>query len=209
MLELPAHPFAGGAVLEVPRVVPDLGVHRADADDPPLQPVANHLVLVPGDKDGVYRHGADLAAGRAGVERRYSTDLTDEQWEMIRPLVARERHMGRPTVIYLRGVVNAILYLNRTGCPWLLLPTDFPNWNTVRYYFDHRKLDGTFIRINDVLRERRSYAAGLPEAGGRCSRTSTGRERWIFLKSLTSSSPTSVTATPSLPARAVRPMRWT
>jgi putative transposase len=85
---------------------------------------------------------------------RYSTDLTDEQWELIRPLVERERHMGRPTTIDLREVVNALLYLTRTGCQWRLLPTDFPNWNTVRYYFDHWTLDGTFIRINDALRQR-------------------------------------------------------
>jgi putative transposase len=100
--------------------------------------------------------------------RRYSTDLTDEQWELIRPLVERERHMGRPTTVDLREVVNALLYLNRTGCPWRLLPTDFPNWNTVRYYFDHWTLDGTFIRINDALRQRARVKVGRhpePSAG--------------------------------------------
>ena len=102
------------------------------------------------------------------TKRRYSTDLTDEQWEMIRPLVERERHMGRPNVIDLREVVNALLYLNRTGCRWCLLPTDFPNWNTVRYHFDHWTRDGTFIRINDVLRERARQKVGrdpTPSAG--------------------------------------------
>jgi transposase len=59
------------------------------------------------------------------TKRRYSTDLTDEQWVMIQPLVDRERQMGRPTVIDLREVVNALLYLTRTGFPWRLLPTDF------------------------------------------------------------------------------------
>jgi len=47
---------------------------------------------------------------------RYATDLTDAQWELIRALVARERHMGRPTTVDLREVVNALLYLTRTGC---------------------------------------------------------------------------------------------
>jgi putative transposase len=100
--------------------------------------------------------------------RRYSTNLTDEQWELIRPHVERERQMGRPTTIDLREGVNALLYLNRTGCPWRLLPTDFPNWNTVRYYFDHWTLDGTFIRINDVLRQRARQKVGRepdPSAG--------------------------------------------
>lgn len=102
------------------------------------------------------------------TKRRYSTDLTDEQWVLIRPLVERDRQMGRPTTIDLREVVNALLYLNRTGCPWRLLPTDFPNWNTVRYYFDHWTLDGTFIRINDALRHRARTKKGRdpePSAG--------------------------------------------
>jgi transposase len=104
----------------------------------------------------------------APTKRRYSTDLTDEQWEMIGPLVVRERHMGRPTLVDLREVVNALLYLTRTGCQWRLLPTNFPNWNTVRYYFDQWTLDGTFIRINDALRERAREKVGRnlqPSAG--------------------------------------------
>ena len=77
-------------------------------------------------------------------------------------------HGPRPTVIDLGEVVNALLYLNRTGCQWRLLPTDFPNWNTVRYYFDQWTLDGTFIRINDALRQRARQQAGRepdPSAG--------------------------------------------
>jgi putative transposase len=104
----------------------------------------------------------------AETKRRYATDVTDEQWGLIRTLVERERHMGRPTVINLREVVNALLYLTRTGCQWRLLPTDFPNWNTTRYYFDQWTLDGTFVRINDTLRERARQNAGWnkqPSAG--------------------------------------------
>ena len=102
------------------------------------------------------------------TKRRYATDLTDDQWELIRPLVERTQHMGRPRVIDLREVVNALLYQVRTGCQWRLLPTDFPNHHTVRYYFDHWTLDGTFIRINDALRVRARQAAGRepePSAG--------------------------------------------
>ena len=101
-------------------------------------------------------------------QRRYSTDLTDEQWAMIRPLVERQRHMGRPTEVNLREVINALLYQVRTGCQWRLLPTDFPNWNTVRYYFDAGTLDGTFIRINDALHHRARVRVGRdsePSAG--------------------------------------------
>jgi putative transposase len=91
--------------------------------------------------------------------RRYSTDLTDEQWELIRPLVERDRHMGRPTTVNLREVVNALLYLTRTGCQWRLIPTDFPNWNTVRYYFDAWTLNGTFMAVLGV-----EIARGVPIA---------------------------------------------
>jgi putative transposase len=100
--------------------------------------------------------------------RRYSTDLTDEQWEMVRPLVERKGLMGTPSTVDRRAIVNALLHRNRTGCQWRLLPTNFPNWNTVRYYFDQWTLDGTFIRINDTLRERARRKAGRepePSAG--------------------------------------------
>ena len=76
--------------------------------------------------------------------------------------------MGRPTIVDLREVVNALLYLTRTGCQWRLLPTDLPNWNTVRYYFDAWTLDGTFVRINDALREQARQKVGRnpePSAG--------------------------------------------
>lgn len=104
----------------------------------------------------------------ATTTRRYATNLTDEQWALIWPLVERDRQMGRPTQVDLREVVNALLYLTRTGCQWRMLPTDFPNWNTVRYYFDAWTLDGTFIRINDALREQARQNVGRnpePSAG--------------------------------------------
>jgi transposase len=93
----------------------------------------------------------------APAKRRYSTDLTDEQWDLIRSLVVRDRRTGRPTVVNLREVVNALLYLTRTGCQWRLLPTDFPNWNTVRYYFDQC--------TSPRLRHDSSEAACLPAGG--------------------------------------------
>lgn len=99
---------------------------------------------------------------------RYLTDLSDTQWELVRPLVERTGHMGTPSTVDRRAIVNALLYLNRTGCQWRMLPTDFPNWNTVRYYFDQWTLDGTFIRINDALRQRARQTVGRdlePSAG--------------------------------------------
>ena len=69
-------------------------------------------------------------------ERKYPTDLTDEQWAVLEPLLRRPPGRGRPTRVELRAVVEALLYQARTGCPWRLLPQDFPDWQAVRDYFD-------------------------------------------------------------------------
>jgi putative transposase len=82
---------------------------------------------------------------------RYATDLTDEQWALLEPLLRRGRGPGHPTIVDLREVVNALLYQARTGCPWRLLPHDFPHWGAVRYYFDAWTVDGTWERVNDAL----------------------------------------------------------
>ncbi len=88
----------------------------------------------------------------------YPTDLTDEQWAVIMPVVTaqsdEDRYKGgRPRTVDLRRVVDALLYQARTGCQWRLLPTDFPNHNTVRYYFDKWTWDGTWQRWNTTLRQ--------------------------------------------------------
>jgi putative transposase len=89
----------------------------------------------------------------ARSQQRYPTDLTDEQWALIEPRVRATSGPGRPRTLDIREVVNAIFYLNRTGCQWEMLPRDFPNHNSVRYYFDKWTYDGTWQRINDRLRE--------------------------------------------------------
>ena len=72
----------------------------------------------------------------ARPQQRYPTDLTDAQWNLIEPHVRATLGPGRPRTLDIREVVNAIFYLNRTGCQWEMLPRDFPNHNSVRYYFD-------------------------------------------------------------------------
>ncbi len=89
----------------------------------------------------------------ARPQQRYPTDLTDAQWQLIEPHVRATPGPGRPRTLDIREVVNAIFYLNRTGCQWEMLPKDFPNHNSVRYYFDKWTYDGTWQRINDRLRE--------------------------------------------------------
>ncbi len=82
----------------------------------------------------------------------YPSDLTDGQWAVLEPLLPPRRHRGRPTEVNLRAVCNAIFYVLRTGCQWRYLPQEFPNHNTVSWYFATWVDDGVFDRINDALR---------------------------------------------------------
>jgi putative transposase len=67
---------------------------------------------------------------------------------------------GSPRSVERREIVNAILYLLRTGCQWRYLPEGFPNWQTVYWYFSRWRDDGTWARINDLLRRRVRAALG-------------------------------------------------
>lgn len=93
----------------------------------------------------------------AEARGRYATDLTDGQWAVLQPLVCptqARRGRGRPPRVDLRRVLDALFYMNRTGCQWRLLPSNFLAWGAVRYYLDTWQQDGTWERINDALRQR-------------------------------------------------------
>ena len=97
-------------------------------------------------------------------EQSYTSDMTDRQWEIIRPLLLQEREgPGRPPELDLRRVADAIFYLDRTGCQWKNLPRDYPNHNSVYYYYGKWRDDGTWRRVSDALgrleRERQGRAA--------------------------------------------------
>jgi putative transposase len=78
----------------------------------------------------------------------YPTDMTDDQWELISPLLPGAKPGGRPRSTALRAVVNAVFYLVVTGCAWRMLPNDFPAWQTVYHYFRAWRLEGTWERIH-------------------------------------------------------------
>jgi len=90
----------------------------------------------------------------------YPTDLTDEQWDLLAPLLPAEKSGGRPRTADLREVLNAIFYLLRTGCPWRHLPHDLPPWGTVWSYFRQWRDEGTLERLHDELRALTRQAAG-------------------------------------------------
>src|SRR6266849_5550374 len=95
-----------------------------------------------------------------GARTRYPTDLTDEQWHIIEPMIPPEKHGGRHRTVSMREVVNAILYILRTGCQWRNLPHDFPPWGTVSWYFWLWSNDGTWARMHNRLREMVREEAG-------------------------------------------------
>jgi putative transposase len=82
----------------------------------------------------------------------YPSDVTDEQWQLVEPLIPPAKPGGRPRTVAMREVVNGVLYLNRTGCQWRALPHDLPPWGTVHYYYRRFRLDGSWQIIHDKLR---------------------------------------------------------
>ncbi len=90
----------------------------------------------------------------------YASDLTDEQWALVEPLIPPAEPGGRVRSVDMREVVNGILYLNRNGGAWRSLPHDFPPWGTVWYYFRRFRNDGTWTTIHDALREKVRIKAG-------------------------------------------------
>jgi putative transposase len=87
------------------------------------------------------------------TEKRYSSDLTEDQWAVLQPLLeAKRSRRGRPRQVSLKEVINAIFYLDKTGCQWRMLPKDFPDYRTVYYYFRAWKNNKTWEDINHALR---------------------------------------------------------
>jgi transposase len=84
---------------------------------------------------------------------QYPSDLTDEQWALVQPLIP-DSHGGRPRETSMRDVLDAIFYVLRTGCQWRFLPADFPPKSTVWGYFDRWRHDSTLETIHDTLRDQ-------------------------------------------------------
>lgn len=95
----------------------------------------------------------------------YPSDLSDEQWELLRKRIPPAKPGGRPRSVEMREVINAMLYINRTGCQWEMLPHDLPPKSTVFEYFAQWRDDGTWQELLDILRKevrRHEAPSGKP-----------------------------------------------
>ena len=100
--------------------------------------------------------------------KRYQTDLSDAEWECLKAHLPAPSKRGRPRTHGSRAILDAVFYVLKSGCPWRLLPRDFPPWKSVYNWFRKWRIDGTFERLNTALRERLRTRSGRnprPSAG--------------------------------------------
>jgi putative transposase len=105
------------------------------------------------------------------TRKPYDSDLTDDQWKILKPFL-ENRHIhgwGRPRKVDTREVVNAICYVNKTGCQWRNLPHDFPSWPVVFYYYTKWRKTGVWEAINHALVQKcRETAGRTPTPSAAC-----------------------------------------
>jgi putative transposase len=136
------------------------------------------------------------------ARRPYPSDLSDEEWVLLRPLLASLERRGHPPKWPARRVADAVFYLLRSGCAWRMLPQEYPPWQTVYYHFRKWRLDGRLQQAHDRLRsavretdgrEREPTAAvidsqavkgtgvGGPERGYDGAKRLSGRKRHLLV----------------------------
>lgn len=97
------------------------------------------------------------------MRKPYPTDLTDSEWEIVRPFVQskyQKGKSGREPTVDKREVVNAIFYVLQSGCAWRMLPHDFPVWESVYWYFKEWERMGATETLHDFLRKKLREKSG-------------------------------------------------
>lgn len=94
------------------------------------------------------------------VDKAYPSNLTEDEWQLIKPLLPAQSKIGHPRIVDLQEIVNAIFYVQTEGCTWRGLAGDFPPWQTVYNYLRHWQRLGIWQQIQDGLREQVRQAVG-------------------------------------------------
>ena len=94
----------------------------------------------------------------------YSSDINDDQWKVIEPLIPPAKPGGRPRSVDMREILNAIFYVVRSGCAWRLIPHDLPIWSTVYDYFRQFRKTGVWQNIHVALRAQLRRRQGREES---------------------------------------------
>lgn len=111
-------------------------------------------------------------------EEPYPSDVTQKEWLIVKPLLPQSGKLGRPPRYSRRVMLNAMMYVVRSGCTWRMMPKEFPHWRLVYYYFAKWQSLGVWQRLNDALRDRVRVKAGKKKP--RPLRSSTARAlRWL------------------------------
>ena len=99
---------------------------------------------------------------------RYPSDLTDEEWALVEPLIPPAKHGGRRRWVVVREVMNGVMYVLSTGCQWRYLPKDLPPKSTVHDYLTRWNYDGTIERVHHALYVQCREAAGRQASPTAC-----------------------------------------
>jgi putative transposase len=93
----------------------------------------------------------------------YPSDLSDAEWEMLKPLLPQAKGFGHPVEVDFREILNGIFYVQRTGCQWEMMPHDLPPYSTVYGYFKKWQRKGVWQKMHDTVRHKLRKKLGREE----------------------------------------------
>ena len=96
--------------------------------------------------------GGALSANANAQRQPYPSDLSDAEWKVLEPFLPQPKGFGHPRTVDLREIINAIFYVQRSGCQWEMLPHDFPPHTTVYNYFQKWQRKRIWQKIHEQLR---------------------------------------------------------
>lgn len=97
------------------------------------------------------------------TRKSYPSDLSDSEWEVLRPLIPKPKGFGHPVEVDFREILNGIFSVQRTGCQWEMLPHDLPPYSTVYFYFRKWQRKGVWQQMHDQIRANLRTQLGREE----------------------------------------------